>query len=93
MAKRRTRKDKEGAKHQFLISWQGKAKKDQIESNVKGQFENKRNPAEAIRRDAKKAVNMAKDNQLSFIKRDVAKSLILASFILILELVVYFSLK
>ncbi|MBI4153495.1 hypothetical protein HY503_00635 [Candidatus Woesebacteria bacterium] len=89
MSKRRTRAEKEKAHHTFLYSWQGEPKKEQLRHDVKGQFKIEPKPASNISRKAKNANLMAKDDSLAWVKRDMVKSLILASLILAAEVVVY----
>ncbi len=96
MAKRRTRKQKEKAKHSFAVSWKPstltskpEAKKGKSEPIVKGQT----TQAQKHKRDRhikkKSADRLAKDEGLGTIKRDLVKSLIIASLILTLEVVLY----
>lgn len=89
MAKRRTRKDKEKAHHSFLYSWQPEPEKARNRHNVKGQFVSSLKGTSLKADGAKSANKLAKDDSLASIKRDIVKSLILASFILGAELVVY----
>jgi hypothetical protein len=76
MAKRRTRKQKERAKHRFTLL-------------VKGQFQNATKPKKTKAAQPKKAKFLAKQGDLASIKREIFKSLILASLILGLELMIY----
>jgi len=89
MAKRRTRKDKEKAHHSFSYSWQPEPEKAPSRHNVKGQFVSSLKDTSSKADRAKSANKLAKDDSLASIKRDIVKSLILASFILGAELVVY----
>ena len=89
MGKRRTRAEKEKARHSFLYSWQGEPEKEQIRHNVKGQFKNEPKVASRNFTKAKNADNWAKVSTLASIKRDMVKSLLLASLILAAEVVVY----
>ena len=100
MAIRRTRKQKESAKHAFTVSWEPKkkeaptkAKTSLSEPAVKRQFKNAQNPASSKPKMDKNANSMVKDGYLSEIKRDIAKSLSLASVIVGLELVIYLALN
>ncbi len=96
MAKRRTRKQKEKAKHRLTVSWEPSTpslkkvrKTASKKGGVKGQ---KKNTSQAMKknlRKTKKANSMAKGESLSLIKRDIVKSLIIASLILSLEVVIY----
>ena len=92
MAKRRTRKDKESAHHQFLYSWQNEPKKVSAEANVKSQFKNvpeAKNSSAIPVIPVKRAKIMAQVYDLASIKRNILRSLIMASLILGIELVVY----
>lgn len=89
MGKRRTRAEKEKAHHAFLYSWQGQPEKGQVRHDVKGQFKNEPDDISKKRRKAKNANLMAKDDSLASVKRNMVKSLILASLILAAEVVVY----
>ena len=87
--KRRTRKQKESARHTFTVSWTPEAKKAPDVPVVKGQITSPPEPNFKARQAGGKADLLAQDASLIFIKRDVIKSLLLASFILSLEVVVY----
>jgi len=100
MAKRRTRKQKEAAKHTFTVSWDpsadkasSKAKSSLSEPTVKGQFKNRQKPGSAKPKTVKNANYMVKDESLSNIKHDIVKSLSLALVIVGLELVIYLALN
>jgi hypothetical protein len=97
MSKRRTRKQKERAKHSFNVSWQPtkskvkpKAKKDVSEAVVKGQTRNFIKGKKHESKRAKKAMVMGNYENLGMIRRNLVKSLVIASLILCLELVLYF---
>jgi hypothetical protein len=92
MAKRRTRKQKEAAKHQFKISWkpnENEAKRGTSEANVKGQFRK----SEAKKPNSKPSKNYsnytAKSENLAVIRKDIVKSLILAGMIVASEIMIY----
>jgi hypothetical protein len=89
VAKRRTRKQKEGAKHNLAFLWKPITEIQDEKPCVKGQFnlEASTSSVEAVKN--KNAINLAKDSSLSVVKRDIVKSLILASLILALEVMVY----
>ncbi len=89
MAKRRTRKQKEKAKHQFTLSWQPEPTKATREADVKGQFKTKPEPEKTQIFKRKKAKITAKPDGLASIRLDIIKSLLLASLILSLEVVIY----
>lgn len=89
MAKRRTKSQKVNAKHSFTISWEGGLKSPTREP-VKGQTQ-KASHAQIINTDNKtKANTTVQSYDLATIKKDIVKSLLIASFILALELVLYF---
>lgn len=90
MAKRRTRERKEKPKYPFLLSWEPpEAEKGLARHNVKGQFDAKAKNPETRLKDSENANLLAKDDTLASIKKDIVKSLILASLILGAEVVVY----
>ena len=72
--KRRTRKEKETAKHV-----------------VKGQFSEKEAAVGGKKEKKELATFTAKPGNLSLVKRDIIRSLVLASFILGLEIMIYFA--
>ncbi|KKU09073.1 MAG: hypothetical protein UX13_C0050G0008 [Candidatus Woesebacteria bacterium GW2011_GWB1_45_5] len=77
MAVKRTREEKENPHYRFLYSWEGKPagadSKTPLQARVKG----------------KAKIEAKSDLALISVKKDIARSLILVSFILIMELVVY----
>ncbi len=89
MGKRRTRREKEGAHHQFTLSWQPEAKKTLFEPHVKGQLKNLPEAKTDRHEPVKNADILTKVGPVEPIKRDIIKSLILASLILGTELVIY----
>jgi hypothetical protein len=100
MAKRRTRKQKESARHQFTIEWkpgqvpsgkkgQPEPKKASAEPVVKGQFKKPAKSRLSKAAVSKKAMESAKAGDVAKIKREIIKSLILASLILSLEIMLY----
>lgn len=93
---RRTRKQKEEAKHAFTVSWKKslelgefESKKDLKEASVKGQFKKEVKPNIAHIAKKKKVVDSTKYAELASFKRKIGRSVILASLILSLELVIY----
>ena len=88
MAKRRTRKQKEKAQHQLLVTWKP-TKKASSQAHVKGQLENSLKKADEARLNIKKADNLEQEAHFEPIRKDILKSLLLASFVLALELVIY----
>jgi len=89
MAKKRTRKQKETAKHQFLFSRPNEAKTKSESRAVKGQFNSRHKAEKRKSGKAKNADLLDKEAYLASAKRDVVKSILLASLILGLELVIY----
>lgn len=83
MAKRRTKKQKEKAKHTFNLSW------SPSEPDVKGQFNFEPKRPRAGLRHKESALSLAKDGSLASIKKDILKSLVIVSLILALEVVLY----
>ncbi len=83
MAKRRTKKQKEKAKHVFSVSWVPS------EPGVKGQFNSELKKPGASSGKHESALSLAKDGSLASIKKDILKSLIIVSLILALEVVLY----
>jgi len=86
MAETRTRKNKENPHYGFLVSWEPKREK---KAHVKGETKFDTNDMPASIRRGKKADSLAQAEAGASIKRDVVRSLIIISLILILELVVY----
>ena len=89
MSKRRTRKQKQEAKHTFTISWEPGNKEIGADSSVKRQFRKGSKAPKSQDSQNKLSENTVKDMDLASIKKDIAKSLILASFILASEIVLY----
>jgi len=96
MSKRRTRKQKELAKHPFLVSWtppsikqKSEAKVSHFEANVNRQKEI--DPITKVQQDlkTKHSDNSVQILDLASIKKDLVKSLILAAFVLASELMLY----
>jgi hypothetical protein len=92
MAKRRTRKQKKTPKHHFTIylsSTSPEAKNAQFEPVVKRQSGKgqKRKRSKTVKKEM--AEFTAKPDHLASVKRDIGRSLLLASLILALEIVIY----
>lgn len=83
MAKRRTKRQKQKARHAFSLSW------SPSEPDVKGQFNFEPNKPRTNSRKHESALSLAKDGSLASIKKDIIKSLIIVSLILALEVVLY----
>jgi len=91
MAKRRTKKQKQKAKRQFSVYLKNEAENNQFEPVVKGQFRKRKIRKISKPAQTKNAEPTAKVESLRTIRRDIVKSLILASLILGTELVIYFA--
>lgn len=87
--KRRTRKDKENARHDFLVSWEPDSDEAKSERSVKGQFKNSHADKKNKTKRPKKAKTKAKGTGEAAIKRDIVKSLGLAFLIISLEIMIY----
>lgn len=88
--KRRTRKDKEEAKHTFKISWEKGVSERKNPRPVKGQSSDSLKPSSSGTRPRRNAKGKAKAELQEGIKKDILKSLALAAVILCLEVVLYF---
>ena len=92
MAKRRTRKQKKGARHQFTLSWEpakDEPKTNTSEANVKGQNKKSEAKKKSVRNVKNYSYSSAKSENLGTIKKDIIKSLILAGIIVASEIVIY----
>lgn len=89
MGKRRTKKDKLNAKHQFTLSWQPSSSEATLQTPVKRQKLQEKISVEKEKPASKKADSLVQDDQIVGIKKGILKSLILASLILGTELVLY----
>lgn len=86
MAVHRTRKNKENPHYNFLYSWKPSEPRVNRESNL---------PEKTLKTGqshTKRANLLAKDDETPRIKKDIIKSLILVSFVLILEMMIYLAL-
>ena len=97
MTKRRTRKQKVHAKHQFSVSWKPQESYDNPEAktgmsrrSVKWQSKNIKIKKDIHNEQSKLPINTEYNGILGTIKRNLIRSLLIASFILCLELVLYF---
>ena len=90
MGKRRTRKQKEKARHRFFLEKNlDEAKNIDFEPVVKGQFKNTKKGFTGKKGVRKNAVPTAKEKYQSYIRKDIIKSLIVVSLVLALELMIY----
>lgn len=85
MAIHRTRKNKEHPHYGFLVSW------TPSQARVKGELKSNKNTPIYKANAIKRPDLLAQDDNGQLIKRSIVKSIIMVSFILILELVVYFA--
>lgn len=101
MPKRRTKKQKRQAKHQFklqkrvdtdnTITWTGKAKSRSKKTSVKGENKKRSRHRSGLSQGQESTVYLAKAGSLGTIKKDIIKTLILASLILGVELMLYWA--
>lgn len=92
MAKKRTRAHKTSPNYSFLISWKPDRKED-LGTAVKGQFKNEPDKKIPEAKGHENANLLEKNGGFVLIKRDLLRSIILASFIIALEVVVYLAWK
>ncbi len=83
MAIHRTRKNKEEAHYGFLVSWQPS------QGTVKGESKISHDLVKTHGKHLKSADILAQELNVRSVKKDIIKSLISVSLILILELVIY----
>lgn len=93
MAKRRTRKQKERARKNFKFFIQPEAKNSIFEANVKGQIQKPLVAGSKDKKQVKNAETLAQQGHLATVKKDITRSIIIASFILGIELVLYLALN
>lgn len=89
MGKRRTKKQKLKAKRKFSVYFENEAETSSFEPVVKGQFKKSKKGSDSKLTEPKNAVPTAKVRGVKSIRRDIVKSIILASLILGTELVIY----
>lgn len=89
MGKHRTRKEKEAPHHHFTVSWSPEAKNVDLGSGVKGQITRGSEAESHVSHAQKSAVTLAKEDDSRLAKRAILRSLLLVSFILSVELVIY----
>jgi hypothetical protein len=89
MGKRRTRKQKVKARNNFKGFYWTEAKNPEVEANVNRQIEKTLNVGLAERHTANNAEQLAQQGYLGSVKKDITKSVIIASLILGIELVLY----
>lgn len=83
MSKRKERKKREVTHYPFLVSWKPDG------GGVKGKTRTHHSPDKAVSGQAKKADSLAQDDASRLAKKNIVRSLIIISLVLILEIVVY----
>jgi hypothetical protein len=83
MTIQRTRKNKESAHYGFLYSWQPS------ETGVKGELGKSKTAKKFKAKTNKKADNLAQESTGLNIKKDIFRSLLVVSLVMILEIVIY----
>ena len=89
MTKRRSKKQKQEAKHQFTISYTPSASDGASSSTVKRQTKTSTSGTKADLPVPENALNKAEQANLARTKREIVKSLGLASLVLGLEVMIY----
>jgi hypothetical protein len=89
MGKRRTRKQKEKARNNFKGYYWPEAKNPEVEANVNRQIEKTINPGLANRHTTNNAEPLAQQVYIGNVKKDISRSVLIASLILGIELVLY----
>ena len=87
--KRRTRKQKESAKHSFTVEWKPSTKSTKSKSPVKGQLNSGTKKKTSGVKKVKNARHTALGSSTLNLKKEVTKSLFLFSLILGVEVVIY----
>jgi len=89
MSKKRTRKDKEKARHKFLVSWDPATNKASKISSVNRQLGTRGSKLTEAKSRVKNANLSDQDESLGRAKKEIIRSLILSSLILAGEVVLY----
>ena len=89
MARRRTRKQKEGAHHQFTVSWDPNRKRASSEASVKRQIQKDSRSGKLSSTRNDNPEFLADIENTAMIKKEIKRSLIMASAIIAMELVLY----
>lgn len=89
MSKKRTRKNKEKARHQFLVSWSPATNKASNNSSVNRQLGTRVSKLTKAKSIVKNANLSDQDESLGRAKKEIIRSLILSSLILAGEVVLY----
>lgn len=92
MSKKRTKKQKSQALHQFTVSWKPKNfshKRSQDKLSVNSQLNEPEKNIETKFSQTNFAEILGKNGSSASIKKEIVKSLILATFILASEIVIY----
>jgi hypothetical protein len=91
MSRKRTKKQKEKPRHPFLIKWEEKKDLDEAVSKADVKGQNRIGPGHktASKKVKKNAYSSGKDIVLASVKKDIIKSLSLASLIIGIEVMLY----
>ena len=89
MGKRRTKKDKQFAKHSFSVQWESGTSKLKFEPSVNSQFKKPTNSPVTEPKSGKTTVNTDQYQQLGSIKKNIYTTLTISSLILASEVVLY----
>jgi hypothetical protein len=89
MAKKRTRKQKTKAKHSFTLSWDPSTSEAKSSVGVKRQITNSAGSNLSNVTNKNYSIDSAQSEENSKIRKNIFKSLILAAFILGIQLVLY----
>lgn len=91
MAKKRTRKDKKNAQHPFLVDWDENDNESISGVAVKGKKGKEKNSRIKKTKKANNANVLDKSKNAGTIRRDIFRSVLIALFILGMEVVLYFT--
>lgn len=90
MAKKRTKKQKQTARHSFTLSWKPSSSEAKSGSGVKRQFKSEAKTPTPKSATIESTVNPAQTNEVAKTRKNIIRSLILAGIILGTEVVLYF---
>jgi len=86
---RRTKKQKQDAKRNFTITWEPSTNRHDAKKSVKGQIKNQPQSKKLKKSKSNYTRKSAKDDPQAQIKSDIIKSIIIASLILGVEVMIY----
>lgn len=89
MAKHKTRKQKISPHHPFVLTWKNKSQTGSSKPDVKRQSKNSNSNLSTNMSKSKNAELSAQDESLAINKKGILKSILLASLIFAIELVIY----